>query len=366
MNKRTLIFIAACISVLGCTSCAAETVESENMQANNSETADTINSITESADADISDEEEAIQQDNTYTTKLTEANGVLVPVFSFDYSDNWKISHENIGDEFESVEVVNENGALIRFTYMASSFSYGDPRYEVEVDISRIADSCFVPGYAQINDYSNLGSFAVVEVESDSQIYFAVKPESECGITSIGGNFMTGFWYDGLLEFMAEIPKEITESDKQEIIDILSSFRVSDNININPTYAALRNGDFSEFAGTYKAAGVYEEMYGGGEPISDLILDQNGIVTEGGTWFEPELYPKTAPKLVTKNEDGSYKCQVRYESEHDQDYFLIYPKGVIGENPYIYNDPFLTEHVYIQYMSIDGSVMDIIYYEVED
>ena len=77
-------------------------------------------------------------------------------------------------------------------------------------------------------------------------------------------------------------------------------------------------------------------------------------------------YPESKPIAVTKNEDGSYKCQVRYKSEDSQDYFVIYPEGVIGENPYIYNDPFLTEHVYIQYMAIDGGVMDIIYYKVEE
>lgn len=105
---------------------------------------------------------------------------------------------------------------------------------------------------------------------------------------------------------------------------------------------------------------------GGGEPISDLFLDKNGIITEGGMWFQTNPYSETKPMSVTKNEDGSYRCQVSYVDEAYQEYFLIYPEGTIGENPYIYNDPFLTENPYIQYMLVDGGVMDIIYYKVEE
>ncbi len=308
---------------------------------------------------------------STYQTRLVESKNGKVPIFSFDYYNNWRVSNEGTGEESESVELTNENGIVIRYTYLAYSFAYGDPRYEIEVDISKLADSSFVPSYAQTTDYSNLGKFAVVKVESDSQIYYAVKPEYECGRNSIEGNFMTGFWYDGALEFMAEIPNGITETDEQEVIDILSSFRVSEvgsnNIEEDATtYTALQKGDFSEYAGTYRAMGVYEDWYGGGEPISDLFLDKDGIITGGGMTFYPEPYPNIKPVEITKNEDGSYKCQVRYEGEDNQDYFLIYPEGTIGENPYIYNDPFLTEHIYIQYMSIDGGVSDIIYYKVED
>lgn len=311
--------------------------------------------------------EESVQEVSTYTTKLTEVDGTAVPIFSFDYPKNWEIAYEEVsGNEIEMVEVVNENGIVIEYTYMVGSKYFGDPRYTVDVDISKITDSKFVSGYAVTNNYSHLGEFAVVEVKTDSETYYAVKPLSECDKNSVDGNFVNGFWYDGLLVFSVEMPEEITQKEMQEIMDILSSFRVSDKVNISQTFSDLRNGDFSEFAGTYKALGIYEEKYGGGDSISDLVLDENGIVTGGGSWFETNPYPQVAPSLVTKNEDGSYKCQVMYEDENNQAYFLIYPEGTIGENPYIYNDPFLTEHVYIQYMVIDGGVGDIIYYKVDE
>jgi len=130
-----------------------------------------------------------------------------------------------------------------------------------------------------------------------------------------------------------------------------------------PIYSALQNGDFSYFAGTYERCAVYDDYYGGGEQLPNLILQDNGIIT-GGLVFGS--YPEMKPISVTLNEDGSYLCQVRYESNANQDYFIIYPQGVIGENPYIYNDPFLTETPYIHYFSFDGGAMDIIYYEIED
>lgn len=311
--------------------------------------------------------EESLQEVNTYTTKLTESAGTAVPIFSFDYPKNWEIAYEEVsGNEIEMVEVVNENGIVIEYTYMVGSKYFGNPRYTSDVDISKKADSKFVPGYAVTNNYSHLGEFAVVEVKTDSETYYAVKPVSECDRNSLDANFVRGFWYDGLLVFSVEIPEKITQKEMQEIIDILSSFRVSDYEDISQTFSDLRNGNFSEFAGTYKALEIFEEKYGGGGAISDLVLDQNGIVTGGGSWFETNPYPQVAPSLVTKNEDGSYKCQVMYEDEYNQAYFLIYPEGTIGENPYISDDLFFKEHVYIQYMVIDGSVGDIIYYKVDE
>jgi hypothetical protein len=127
-------------------------------------------------------------------------------------------------------------------------------------------------------------------------------------------------------------------------------------------YTALQKGDFSYFAGTYKPCAVYDDLYGGGEHLPDLFLQENGIITGGLVYGS---YPETKPTTVEINEDGSYLCQVHYSSNADQGYFVIYPQGVIGENPYIYNDPFLTDTPYIHYISIDGGVSDIIYYKIE-
>lgn len=104
---------------------------------------------------------------------------------------------------------------------------------------------------------------------------------------------------------MAEIPNGITETEEQEVIDILSSFRIAGTGNENTEdddsiYMALQKGDFSEYAGTYRALDIFEDGYGGGEPLSDLYLDNDGIITGGGMWYFPEPYLNTVPTEVTK------------------------------------------------------------------
>lgn len=140
----------------------------------------------------------------------------------------------------------------------------------------------------------------------------------------------------------------------------------NDTMTEEMIYEALLEGDYSYFAGTYMACGVYNDWYGGGEDINNLILKEDGTITGGGMSFSPDIYPNEKPISVTRQEDGAYRCQVTYEDDKKQNYFLIYPEGVIGENPYVYNDPFLTETIYIQYMQLDGGVMDIIYYKIDE
>ena len=157
------------------------------------------------------------------------------------------------------------------------------------------------------------------------------------------------------------------------MIDIISSFRVAGSEDVTTEdrsrpdddliYEALQNGDFSYFAGTYMPCEIYHDGYGGGNRLPNLILQEDGVITGGLVYG---TYPDTKPISVTRNEDGSYLCQVTYYSDEKQQYFLIYPEGVVGENPYSDNRSFLLDTVYIQYMSFDGGVMDIIYYKVED
>ena len=127
-------------------------------------------------------------------------------------------------------------------------------------------------------------------------------------------------------------------------------------------YTALQNGDFSCFAGTYERCAMFDDSYGGGERLPNLILQKDGTATGGMVYG---LYLETKPISVTRNEDGSYLCQVSYASEFMQEYFTIYPQGVFGENPYIEKDSFFTETVYIRYIAIDGGISDVIYYQIE-
>ena len=156
------------------------------------------------------------------------------------------------------------------------------------------------------------------------------------------------------------------KNDAQPEETVQTTERVEQDSSISEVeqiYTALQKGDFSYFVGAYEPCGVYHDYYGGGEQLPNLVLQDNGIVLGGLVYGS---YPETKPISVTLNENGSYLCQVRYSSDANQDYFVIYPQGVIGENPYIYNDPFLTDTAYIHYFSIDGGVSDIIYYKIAD
>ena len=122
----------------------------------------------------------------------------------------------------------------------------------------------------------------------------------------------------------------------------------------------LRNGDFSRFAGSYKASRIDNENYGGGEDLENLVLNADGT-TSGGESF----YPRTKPLSVEKQEDGSYFCKVT-----DRTSFTIYPEGVIEksqrfkESNGYFND--LKGKVCINYIHADGGVMDVFYYLEND
>lgn len=143
----------------------------------------------------------------------------------------------------------------------------------------------------------------------------------------------------------------------------------TENVELNTTapveasaYEKLVSGDYSDFAGTYEALEDYHDWYGGGKRLPKLILQEDGIITGGQTYGS---YPDTKPISVEEKGDGTYLCQVNYSSEIAQDYFVIYPKGIVGDNPYSGADPALANDIYIRYVQIDGGVSDIIYVKTE-
>ena len=377
MNKKIFTFLSACIFVICCTACNTKKPETKPVQTTARESSGILVSAAKPTDMDVPEPEEtASLPTHTYTTKLSEANGLPTPVFMFDYPDNWRVSAVDIGEESEFVDLTNDDGIVIEYMYVASSAFIGDIRDMVDVNITKIADSRFVPGYAQTMDYSHLGKFAVVKTEADSERYYAVMPESECSRSSVEANFTTGFWYDGCLEFKVAIPEKLTPQKEQEIVGILSSFRVSDSTSNaaaekespegDPSCTALQNGDFSEFAGTYRPCSIYVDAYGGGGELLDLILYEDGRTADGGPSFDPSPYPQTRPVSVTKKEDGSYLCQVEYLNEDLQSYFLIYPTGMPEGDPCLKDNPSLAGTPCIRYVVLDGGVMDITYHKIEN
>jgi len=366
-GKSILTFILATAIVIACTACG--TNEDNSRDPETSEITSNIANDMESTET--AQPTNNIELSNTYITQFGKINSVAYPSFAFNYSDDWTIVSEEVTPESERVEITNETGIILTYQYIVPAYAYGNMSVAMDVETLKVANSSFIPSFAQRTDYSDLGDFVVAKIQytqSDSDyFYYAIMPESECGSRSKDGNFIAAFEYDGLLQFMAETSRPLTPEEEQEVIAILASFTPSEQKRVpsekSKILTALQNGDFSYFAGTYERCAVYDDYYGGGEQLPNLILQDNGIVT-GGLVFAS--YPETKPISVTLNEDGSYLCQVRYTSNAAQDYFIIYPQGVIGENPYIYNDPFLTETPYIHYFSFDGGALDIIYYEIED
>lgn len=195
---------------------------------------------------------ETITLNNTYKTKFSEANAITYPDFLFDYPDNWTISQEEVTQISETVTLTNERGITIKFSHIGGvakgQLGGGSGSYMKRVKISKIADSNFVPGYVQATDYSNLGTFIVAELattgelnmQTDSDftevtdnVSYAVVPETMLGtrddITGVfEGEF--AFWYSDYISFIASSPdNKFSETEKQEVIEILSSFRNADN-----------------------------------------------------------------------------------------------------------------------------------------
>lgn len=198
---------------------------------------------------DINEElTETITLNNTYKTKFSEVNAITYPDFLFDYPDNWTISQEEVTQTGETVILTNESGITIKFSHIGGvpeGQLGGGGTYMRRVEISKVADSHFVPGYVQATDYSSLGSFMVAELkvtgeldmqtdsdftDIDGNVSYAVIPESLVG--TIDGITQTdegafAFWYSDYISVIASSPSgKFSEAEAYETQMILSSFRI--------------------------------------------------------------------------------------------------------------------------------------------
>lgn len=126
----------------------------------------------------------------------------------------------------------------------------------------------------------------------------------------------------------------------------------------DPMLAAMQKGDFSCFAGRYVATPWDNYYWSGGDgKLDSLKLKKDGTVSGGGM-DSRAWYPKTKPISVTKNEDGSYKCVWETGVIEDsidesmrgvpyENYYIIYPVGVIGEKEVEKDQAYLKDVVYI-------------------
>ena len=199
---------------------------------------------------EITDEEEkTIVLNNTYTTKFSEVNAVTYPSFTFDYPDNWGIVQEDITEFGETVVLANERGVEITYSHIGGigedGLRGGSAVLMKSLNVSKVADSDFQPSYVQATDYSNLGEFMVAKLkvtghlnmkedvdftEIDGSVSYAVLPKSrEEEFETIRSVYTSefSFWYSGHISFIASAPDgQFTESEEQEVIEILTSFKV--------------------------------------------------------------------------------------------------------------------------------------------
>lgn len=263
-NTYCSIFVIILLTVVlsGCGS--KSTYEKE--QSAPHETAKTTEPVTKTATADNPPASD-VDLNHTYTTRFGEVNLITYPSFSFDYPDGWTITSEEVTPSSEKVILENESGVTVTYWY----FGYmreltGAIRNINSVDVTKISDAGFIPGYVQATDYSDLGRFMVaklkitekcdllgdgesVKVENGRERY-ALLPESEAGEQKercIPGLPTFSFWYGGHISLIANAPKgEFTEQEEKEVTAILVSFRDDAALAENPMSAESADFETAE------------------------------------------------------------------------------------------------------------------------
>ena len=190
---------------------------------------------------------EPIGLNNTYTTRFGEVNSITCPKFQFNYSDNWKVTKEEINNEAfgERDIITNNRGTTITYMQFARMNGLGNEgRFMQKIEASKVDDSSFVPSKypagtgGPTEDYSLLGNFIVAklkivgELNMDGSVIYAVVPESYVGIHEVVGNSglysKFSFKYPSPYAFIAEPTAsnhKFTEDEEKEVIEILASFK---------------------------------------------------------------------------------------------------------------------------------------------
>ena len=214
----------------------------------------------------------AVALSNTYTTKFGATNAVTYPPFSFDYPDGWTITKESVTQQSETVTLENDRGAEITFSYIGGQIPGGGSAVVMQqVEVTKVADAGFIPGYVQATDYSDLGDFMVAQLkligtmnmqkdtgytEVDGGVSYAVLPTTSEGIHSgLTHQYILdfSFRYAGNIALIADAPDGgFTEQEMQETIAILASFRDED-VSPNAT-----NNSNTGATGGFTAASIDE------------------------------------------------------------------------------------------------------------
>ena len=160
-------------------------------------------------------------------------------------------------------------------------------------------------------------------------------------------------------------PNRDNQNDEKEII--IDDSPIEDETEEEPE---SNNDPIEQYAGTYVACDIYNSWYGGGKELEPLIINTDGSVS-GGTASWASDYPDNAPISVELKDDGTIWSQIDYVDEEMQNYYIIYPQGVKGDTPFDKGSEnedmrkMLMDNIYVEYVQLDGGVLDIIYYKSE-
>lgn len=193
---------------------------------------------------------EEIVLNNHYATQFGEKNAVTYPVFTFDYLDTWQVTEERVDAQTERVTLENDRGVQIIYAFYSypKDYSFGGSSVSMaRVEVTKAADSQFVPGYVQGTDHKSLGEFMVAKLKTTGQLNmqtdsefidvdgstaYAVVPASYEGTREDvrGVNEAEfSFWYSAHVAFVCQSPDgEMTEQETCEALAVLSSFRVEE------------------------------------------------------------------------------------------------------------------------------------------
>lgn len=151
--------------------------------------------------------------------------------------------------KYESVTLTNARGVTILFAQGSSTVG---GRNVFRYSIRKVADSQFVPGAVQDQDLRGLGAFMVASTTqtgtangstdfapvTDAPTGYAVLPESDASDVAalqlvgygqaVGVGRLFTFKYGDEVSFATgDVKGGLTDQEAQEVIAILSSFRVS-------------------------------------------------------------------------------------------------------------------------------------------
>lgn len=256
IKKRALILLLACAVATFLSACSARNVGTQASSAENigqqsaSEQHDEAVSTSEpdsNQPQTIVESPKPVALTNTYITQFTKINLVEYPPFQFDYPDGWTIIKADVTQNGEVVILANERGVEITYRHIGGipqgGLGGGSGVFMQLVNMSKAADSSFIPSYVQATDHSALGAFMVAKLkvtgdmdvktdadftEVDGAVAYAVVPEAWTEdarpvTKEFSGEF--AFWYSGYISIVAEAPNgEFTKAEEQEVKAILSSF----------------------------------------------------------------------------------------------------------------------------------------------